>query len=299
MKINKGLAILIATIIILCFVLFTLLLIFNNNRKPALNELVYENIKKETYIFIGDTGSGNQDQFKVSTSIEKYCETENCKSVFIAGDVIYNNGVSNVDDPQFISKFEEPYKNIDLPFNIAFGNHDYHGCTSCYLEYSKKSLKWRMPDYYYKINSDGVDFFVIDTQNLNETQTNWLNNELVQSTAKFKIVVGHKPIITYGKTHANDNWSDAVLLKNIICNNADLYISGHSHLLEHNSIDNCEVQQIVSGGGGIEKYSVVENSKNIFYLADFGFVSLIIGKNNIDIEFIDSNATKVYTFSIK
>ena len=45
--------------------------------------------------------------------------------VVLLGDNFYEDGVASVDDPQWQTKFEDPYANIDLPFYAVLGNHDH------------------------------------------------------------------------------------------------------------------------------------------------------------------------------
>ena len=77
-------------------------------------------------ILIGDTGSGNNDQYLVANSTEKLIKKyPKIRCVILVGDNIYENGCTSVEDKQFITKFQEPYKNINLPFYLCLGNHDY------------------------------------------------------------------------------------------------------------------------------------------------------------------------------
>ena len=77
-------------------------------------------------ILTADTGSGNKEQYTVAKAMEKLIATnKNIKLVVLAGDNIYPSGCRDVDDEQFITKFQEPYKDIDLPFYLCLGNHDY------------------------------------------------------------------------------------------------------------------------------------------------------------------------------
>ena len=124
--------------------------------KIITNESSFGNAQAEEFILIGDTGTGSKEQYKVAESIKNYCATKNCKAVFILGDVIYDKGVSSISDEQFKTKFEDPYKEIQLPFYIVFGNHDYLGCVDCYIKYSSVSKKWEMPERFYVTKFENV-----------------------------------------------------------------------------------------------------------------------------------------------
>lgn len=246
-------------------------------------------------IFIGDTGTGSEKQKNVAKSIEKYCLNKRCIEGYILGDVIYDKGVDNIKDKQFQDKFEKPYKNLTFPFYIIFGNHDYLGCTDCYIKY--KSKLWKMPAYYYKRSIDNIDIFFIDTENFDYKQRTWLENELKHSKNILKIVLGHRPLITYEEAHSGENWSGKKELENILCKNkVDIYISGHSHILEYIDEKNtCGFKQIISGGGGMDIRKIKINNLDKFYLEKNGFVTIEINRNNnFIIRFIDDKANVKY-----
>ena len=128
-----------------------------------------------TLIAVGDTGTGNSSQIQVGKAVAKVCKESSCDAVVILGDVIYDRGVRSVNDSKFKTHFEDPYEEIEVPIYIALGNHDYLGCTECYLEYSNHSSKWKFPSFYYRQSfGEILDLFVLDTENLSEKEQAWL-----------------------------------------------------------------------------------------------------------------------------
>ena len=75
-------------------------------------------------LVFGDSGTGDQNQFTVAESMETICSYKGCEMALMAGDNIYEDGATSANDPQFISKFEKPYHNLNFPFYVALGNHD-------------------------------------------------------------------------------------------------------------------------------------------------------------------------------
>jgi acid phosphatase len=257
------------------------------------------NNEKDTeldFIFLGDTGTGNENQYNVGKSIKGYCEGIKCEAMLIVGDVIYERGVTSLNDSGFQSKFEKPYEGIDLPIYIAFGNHDYLGCKDCYLQYGAISKKWRMPSRYYSISKDDLlDIFVIDTENFDAGQQDWLKKSLSESKAKHKIVSGHRPLLTFEEAHKDEKWDGKDQLKEIICNNAEVYVAAHSHILEDNGkIEGCKVEQLVTGAGGASLRKIIPNGVSKFNYYGYGFVSLKIGENGVRWEFVDDKAKVLY-----
>ena len=80
---------------------------------------------------VGDTGRPHrwfpglfEGQVAVANGMAAEDEREPIDAVILLGDNFYNIGVESVTDPQWDSKFETPYANINLPFYPALGNHD-------------------------------------------------------------------------------------------------------------------------------------------------------------------------------
>lgn len=253
----------------------------------------------EFFVVLGDTGNKSPEQFQVAESVDKYCEQVDCESILIAGDVIYPSGITSVTDKRLQTQFEEPYKSIDLPFYIAYGNHDYKGCVDCFLEYANISTRWKMPAKYYSVEFENTEFFIVNTEEFTSEQADWLKNSLNQSNAIKKVVVGHRPLLTYEELHTGEQWDGIEEFKSAVCNRADFYIAGHSHLLEDvGVIEGCKVHQIVSGGGGAQFRDVVADEEDQFYYVGNGFVSVEVGGSELNdksvVRFFDATGEKIY-----
>ncbi|KKR30285.1 hypothetical protein A2715_03150 [Candidatus Woesebacteria bacterium RIFCSPHIGHO2_01_FULL_39_32] len=292
----KRLIILILASVISLSILFFVFSKHQETKKYLQNNTV---LIQHSYILMGDTGTGNSNQSEVAEGVKSYCSfTQNCKAVFMLGDVIYDEGVTGIKDEQFLTKFEKPYADISLPFYILFGNHDYIGCTSCYLEYDKLSTKWEIPARFYLQNYKSVSFYAIDTENFDNEQKSWLINQLSQNSSKWKIVLGHRPIKTFEETKLNEKWNGDEELKKILCNFADFYISGHSHILEDaGQVENCRVRQFISGTGGSYPRNVKKPYEGKFYFEDNGFLALTVSGKNIRFEFFDKTGNSLYNFT--
>jgi len=251
--------------------------------------------EKISFLAVGDTGTGEEAQIKVSSSMKKVCEAALCDAVFLLGDVIYDKGVTSVSDSQFKTKFEDPYEAINVPFYVALGNHDYQGCKECYKAYGQSSTKWRFPDYYYKESFGSVvDVFVLDTEEFGQEQTDWLEKELANSTAAWKIAAGHHPIYTNSKEYKDAYPEKKALLKKAICNNFDFYLAGHSHGLEYLG-EVCGVGHLVSGGGGAPLYEILPNSSP-FWAESYGFVLITADERTLSASFYNEKEEPLYSF---
>lgn len=248
-------------------------------------------------IVLGDSGTGDARQTEVGEAIGNYCFDNNCKSSYIVGDVIYYSGVSSIDDPQFDTKFENPYRNVHVPFYIGYGNHDYQGCQDCYLNYQGTG-KWEMPARYYSVDYGDLLVIMINTEEFNSANQTWLTNELAKSN-KWKVIVGHRPIITNDVSHTGENWTGLNEFKNIACSRADVYIAGHAHLLEDMGYpEGCSMRQLISGGGGIGARSYTDTYPSLFEQSTNGFVSVEVAGDRLIFHYIDYNGNEIYTSSI-
>ncbi|MCA9382626.1 metallophosphoesterase, partial [Candidatus Dojkabacteria bacterium] len=188
--------------------------------------------------------------------------------------------------------------NVHLPFFIGFGNHDYLGCTDCYLNYTGTG-KWMMPSAYYSIDYGDLLAIMIDTENFNSEQQDWLTSEL-EKPQKWKVIFGHRPIITNDAVHTGEQWSGINEFQAIACDKADVYISGHAHLMEDmGNPEGCGMRQLVSGGGGTSVRNYTDAYPSWFELSDNGFVSVEISENALIFHYIDYHGNEVYTSQIE
>jgi hypothetical protein len=186
--------------------------------------------KRTRFIAVGDTGKGNADQRRVAVAMRDVCAQRGCDFVLMLGDNIYDEGVDSVTDPQWQTKFEQPYQDIDLPFYVALGNHDYGGellgidlggigneweLGKLEVDYSAVSNKWIMPATHYTFTWNHVGFIVLDTNSIvwsNTTygdQAAWLPQAMLEVAGKdWVFVAGHHPYRSNG-THGNAGNYDA------------------------------------------------------------------------------------------
>ncbi|MGH9333775.1 MAG: MopE-related protein, partial [Vicinamibacteria bacterium] len=131
------------------------------------------------FVVMGDTGSGNVAQAEVAAAIATVCQAHGgCDFALLLGDSIYDCGVESVDDPQWQTKFESPYQDLDFPFHPVLGSHDYGGSLlgvdSCgignefdkgpiQVAYTAASSKWRMPATFYTFEAGQAGFILLDT----------------------------------------------------------------------------------------------------------------------------------------
>uniref|UniRef100_A0A7N2R1D8 Calcineurin-like phosphoesterase domain-containing protein n=1 Tax=Quercus lobata TaxID=97700 RepID=A0A7N2R1D8_QUELO len=113
-----------------------------------------------------------------------------------------------------------------IKFATVLGNHDYRGDVEAQLSpiLTKMDHRWLC-----------LRSFIV-------------NAALRDSTAKWKIVVGHHTIKSAGQ-HGITIELEEQLLPILQANNIDLYVNGHDHCLEHICGTDSQIQFLTSGVG--------------------------------------------------
>ena len=71
---------------------------------------VAKNSKDEfNIVIIGDTGTGNNNQFSVAKAIDRYCENNDLDFIVMLGDNFYQAGVRSITDKQWQTKWQDVY----------------------------------------------------------------------------------------------------------------------------------------------------------------------------------------------
>jgi hypothetical protein len=224
------------------------------------------------FVVLGDGGEGNDAQYQVGHTMAEVCGQLGCDFALYLGDNFYSTGVSSVDDPQFDTKFEMPYADLEIPFYVVLGNHDYGASGlgieawkgNYQVEYTSRSRKWHMPNEYYSFTEGPATFFALDTNAImwgvgTQTQQDWLDAEISGATTPWRIAFGHHPYISNG-SHGNAGNYEGLpsltpimagrhvrdLFEESLCDRVDVYFSGHDHNRQWLP-EACGIQHFVSG----------------------------------------------------
>jgi hypothetical protein len=246
--------------------------------------------EKIAFLAFGDAGMGNATQNRVASSMVNFCRQGTCDFVALLGDNIYPNGVDSPTDPQWKQKFELPYKEIEVPFYPTLGNHDYFGNIEAQWEYSKVNPKWKFPERYYTFTQCFADFFVIDAERFDEEQALWLEEALALSRARWKIVVGHRPIFSHGGHGDSEKLKENLLP--VIKEKAHFYLSGHDHDLEY--IKKEYKTEFIVSGAAAETRPVGKGKSTLFSASIEGFTHIELTPDKSIIQFIDQDSRVLF-----
>jgi acid phosphatase len=272
-------------------------------------EKSFKDIPAVKFLVIGDWGAGGSFQKSIATQMLLKAETEAPQFILSTGDNIYPNGVNSVDDKQWQTKFKNVYTGdaLKLPWYAVLGNHDYRLSPEAQVEYSKVDPQWNMPERYFTFKKEfpdatNVEFFMLDTQKMltdkaeREIQAKWLDEQLLKSKARWKVVVGHHMIRSHG-IYGDQEFMLKSVKPVLDKRGVDIYICGHDHDLQLLKAKDDKFTCLISGaGGGARNTSYGENTK--FAATNGGFNYIAVTNNELYIEFINRQGIIIFADSI-
>lgn len=259
--------------------------------------VAYAKSSASNILVFGDSGTGWEKQMIVAEKMYETCYPDwinakgigKCDFALVLGDNFYINGVANENDPQFDSKFGDPYGPLLFDKYVILGNHDWGNIDGSFrtglstrfkdsikanalsqLKFNKYGWKISTVDpqksaVYGPIARKNIDFFTLDTTVYNTTrdghrpQELWvkkaLEDNFKNSPERWRVLVLHHPVYTFG-AHGGSEITDSLQesLLPTLCKYVDLIIAGHNHSTELNTIqcgdDKNLIYQLVTGGAG-------------------------------------------------
>ena len=232
------------------------------------------------FVAIGDTGSGNANQYAVAQAMEQYRSQQPYDLVVMAGDNIYNQG----EMAKIKTVFEDPYQALlqqKVRFQACLGNHDIREANG---DGQVKTPLFNMKGRYYTFQEKSVQFFVLDT-NTNvdwPLQLTWLEQNLAQSAAPWKIVYGHHPIYSSGH-YGTDQAMVQRLTPLFKKHRVQLYINGHEHNYERTKLID-GTTYLITGHGGAYLRPVKPTAVSEYAVSRYGFSALEVYPDRIEIQ---------------
>lgn len=177
------------------------------------------------FAVIGDSGTGGSGQYALArVFVEAHAEFP-FDFVIMMGDKLY--GRERPED--FVKKFEAPYRPLldaGVKFYASLGNHDEPELQVVYPHFNMNGRR------YYTFTKGPVEFFVLDSTDMNTEQTRWLEGALAASTAPWKIAYMHHPIYSSGKRHGSDLRLRSIIEPLFIKYGVNVVFAGHEHFYE-------------------------------------------------------------------
>ncbi|HKY20775.1 MAG TPA: metallophosphoesterase [Vicinamibacterales bacterium] len=194
------------------------------------------------FAVIGDSGTGNSDQYRVAKVFAETRQKFPFEFVLMLGDNMYGSESSR----DFQNKFEKPYKPLldaGIKFYAALGNHDSPN------QRMYKAFNMNGERFYTFRPKLGVRFFALDSNYMDRTQLTWLEKELTASGSDWKIVYFHHPIYSSGGRHGSDTALRDQLEPLFLKYGVDVVLAGHEHFYERLKPQK-GIHYFISGGAG-------------------------------------------------
>lgn len=284
---------------------------------------VWKTLEKPlNFYLVNDLGrNGYYDQKPIAELMGEMAENISIECVVAAGDVHHFEGIRSVNDPLWISNYEQVYSHPELmiPWYPILGNHEYRGNTQAVLDYSEVSARWQMAGRYYTkvLESDGVTvrLVMIDTSPLldkyrkdtdkypdackqdMESQLTWIDSVLASAKEDWVLVVGHHPV--YAETSKEDSERanlqkrlDTLLHKHKV----DMYLCGHIHNFQHIRMPGSSVDYIVNSSASLSrKVKPIKGTR--FCIGESGFSVVAADKKMLNLHMINKEGKVLYTIT--
>lgn len=278
-------------------------------------------LKELSFLVVGDWGrNGSQNQQEIANQMNRTALRENAQFVISTGDNFYETGVKSITDSQWETSFEKVYSGIALQKDwlVALGNHDYQGNPQAQIDYSNKSLRWKMPSRYFTLvktidEETKVRLVFIDSNPFvkeylknpkaysdianqdTQKQLVWLDSVLTNAKEKWKIVIGHHPIYSAGFGHGNQDELINQIKPILEKNHVQMYFCGHSHSSQYLKRPDSSVDYVVAGAGSSTAELVKQESYVLFGTITPSFTLISLSSNLLKTTFVDSTGQNLFS----
>jgi 3',5'-cyclic AMP phosphodiesterase CpdA len=177
------------------------------------------------FAVIGDTGTGDTHQLAVAKQLTATRAKFPFDFVVMVGDNIYGGNSAK----DYERKFATPYKPLldgGVKFYAALGNHDDPS------ERFYKLFNMNGERYYSFKPANGVRFFAMDSNYIDDKQLKWVDEELASSGSDWKICFFHHPPYSSGETHGSDETLRTQLEPIFVRHGVNVVLTGHEHFYE-------------------------------------------------------------------
>lgn len=266
------------------------------------------------FLVVGDWGRGGwfwQDD--VADAMGRIGEEVNSRFVISTGDNFYEDGVTSVADRQWQTSFEDVYTapSLQTPWYAVLGNHDHQGNIQAQIDYTNESDRWTMPARYYAITQTiddsttalfaflDTEVFVFDNPAEVAQQQRWLDSTLANTSAQWKIVVGHHNLYAVRAGHGSSPSMQRALEPLLEAHDVTAYISGHVHSLQHLKPEGSSVHYLISGAGSMANKLEESPEGALFAGASPGFLAVSLTPEAMHVRFFDYRGQVGYAAEIE
>lgn len=199
------------------------------------------------FAVIGDSGTGDQEQYDVAREMEVYRKAVGFDFVIMLGDNIYGGH----EPRDFAQKFEIPYKPLldaGVKFYASLGNHDDPNIERLYKGFNMGGER------YHEFEKGDAHFLALDSTYMDPKQLSWVDQTLRSSNARWKICFFHHPLYNDGKMHGPDLDLRNQLKPLLTLYGVNVVFSGHEHAYERVKPEDGIYYFILGSSGKLERH---------------------------------------------
>ncbi len=268
---------------------FVLLLgaVFVVNGQPVLDLKLPNYEDSVRFMALGDNGTGGRAQYEVAEIMARYHRIFPFGFAIMLGDNMYGGESKN----DFVKKFERPYKPLldaGVKFYASLGNHD-DPSQRFYKPFNMGGKR------YYTFQKGDVEFFALDTTDMDEEQLAWVEKELRKSDSKWKICFFHHPLYSSGNRHGSDEELQTLLEPLFIKYGVNAVFSGHDHFYQRIKPQH-GIYYFISGAAGKLRRSNIRKESDLTAVGfdrDNSFMLVEIAGDNLYFQSISRNGLTV------
>ena len=199
------------------------------------------------FAVIGDAGTGGRNQFRIASEMARMYERHPFSLLLTTGDNAYfGKVVGRVE--AVVDRPYRPLLDAGVEFRPSLGNHDVDQDDDDGDDLPAVLAALRMPNRYYHFTRGPVDFFALDSNDIDSDQLMWLSDRLTCSERRWQVVYLHHPLYSSG-AHGSDLEIRSALESTLVAGGADIVFTGHDHNYER-TLPQQGITYVVTGGGG-------------------------------------------------
>jgi len=245
------------------------------------------------FAIIGDSGQPGKGQIAVANQLNAWRSRFAYDFILMVGDNLY--GTESPKD--YDKKFGTPYKPIldaGVKFYAALGNHD-DAEQRLYKPFNMNGEK-----YYSFKPKNGVRFFAIDSNYIDDKQLDWLDKELTASGSDWKIAFFHHPLYSSGETHGSADLQRNLLEPVFLKHGVNVVFAGHEHFYERIKPQKGIAYFTIGSSSKIRKGDLLKSSLTAFGSdSEYAFMLVEIVGNELYFQTINDTGKTMDTGSVR
>ncbi len=248
-----------------------------------------ESLNEVTFAVIGDAGTGGRNQFRIASEMAQTYQRQPFSLLLTTGDNVYSGDVADR-AREVIDRPYGPLFDAGVEFRPTLGNHDDNDDD----ELPSTLAALRMPNRYYHFTRGPVDFFAVDSNEIDSDQVRWLADRLTCSENRWQVVYLHHPLYSSG-THGSDFKLRGALESTLVTGGADIVFTGHDHDYER-TLPQQGVTYVVTGGGGAHIRPVGSSDFTAVSEADLHFMLVRVAGDTMRVTALGDDGERLDDF---